>query len=58
MELQGSFVENPIHGIGLLHLLQSQCCSGDLEAAILEDLFPSEYRMWVREWKLHVYDVP
>ena len=74
MELQESFVEYPIHVVGLMHLLTSQCCICDLEAALLEDLvqavnfykqdllnavmFPSEYCMWVRKWELYVYDVP
>ncbi len=37
-ELQERFLENSPHAIGLLHLLPSQCCSGEVEAEIPEVL--------------------
>ena len=74
VELLERFIEKSIHGIGLLHLLPSQCCSYDLEATIPDDLvrpvnfykhdlphavmIPSEYQMLVSKWKLHVHGVP
>ena len=69
VELLERFVESQIHGVGLLHLLPSQCCSCDLKLLSLKNwfrqsiftnkinptvMFPSEYCMWVRKWKLHV----
>ena len=63
-ELQERFVESPIHGIGLLQLLPSQCCTADhgsIPADLLQAvefykhdlphavMFSTEYRMWVRK---------
>lgn len=66
-ELKGRFVDNPMHGIGLLDLIPGKCSSVEVEAEIPLKLaqavqfyesdlphslmFPTEYRMWVRKWK-------
>ena len=36
-DLQDRFIENPLHGVGLLHLLPTECCSNN---AVLEDNVP------------------
>lgn len=66
-DLQDRFIENPFHGVGLLYLLPTECCSNNPEdnvpKALLQAvhfykddlphavMFPTEYRMWIRTWK-------
>ena len=66
-ELQERFVEDPIHGIGLLHLLPTELCKLELEDEVPAELaltvdfyesdlphsvmFTTEYQMWMRKWK-------
>lgn len=66
-ELQDRFLDISFHGIGLLHLSPSKCCSSDAEVqvpAVLSQavdfyasdlphavMFPVEYSMWVRKWQ-------
>ena len=73
-ELKQRFLDNPPHGIGLLHLLPSQCRveTNDIEIpevlaqavdSYRHDLahavmFPTKYRMWVRKCKQHSSESP
>ena len=66
-ELNTRFLDNPARGIGLLHLLPSECCKQEVDDEIPPELaqavdfyrsdlphsvvFPVEYRMWRRKWK-------
>lgn len=66
-ELKGRFLDSSPHGVGLLHLLPSQCCGSENEDEIPQVLsqavdfykvnmphpvmFPTEYHMWVKKWK-------
>ena len=67
LELKQRFIETPPHGIGLLHLLPSACreaSDANIPAVLCEAvafysedlphpvIFSTEYRMWVRKWKL------
>ena len=67
-ELQDRFTDNPSHASGLLYLLPSECISLEVEQDLPEELakavdfyqddlphslmFPTEYCMWIRKWKL------
>ena len=67
-EIEKRFVDNPVHGIGILNLLPSECCKHEDEHDIPLELaqavefyqsdllqpsaFPMEYRTRVRNWKL------
>ena len=67
-ELQDRFTDNPSHASGLLYFLPSECISLEAEQDLPEELakavdfcqddlphslmFPTEYRMWIRKWKL------
>ncbi len=73
-QLKGRFLDSSPHGIGLLHLLPSQCCSSENEDEIPQVLsqavdfykgdmphsvmFPTEYHMWVKRWKQDGSEVP
>ena len=73
-QLKERFLDSPLHGLGLLHLLPNQCQSTVDEAKIPDDLlkavdfynsdlphpvlFPSEYRNWVRKWKRQYTNLP
>ena len=66
-ELQERFMEDPIHGIGLLHLLPAELCKLEVEDDVPAELalavdfyesdlphsvmFTMEYRMCMRKWK-------
>ena len=66
-EIEKRFVDNPMHGIGILNLLPSECCKHEVEYDIPAELtqavefynddlpqpsaFPMEYRTWLRNWK-------
>ena len=66
-EIEKRFVDNPMHGIGILNLLPSECCKHEVEHDIPAELtqavefynddlpqpsaFPMEYRTWLRNWK-------
>ena len=73
LELEERFPENSSHVHGLLYLLPSDCVSSNLEGCALEltqavdfykddlphhQMFPTEYRMWVRKWKQCSTEVP
>ena len=73
-EIEKRFTDNPVHGIGILSLLPSECCKhevGDnipLELAQAVDfyqgdlpqpsVFSMEYRAWVRAWKNDTNEFP
>ena len=73
-ELEQRFIQTPVHGINLLQLLPSECCKQQPDVPIPKEIFeavcfyeqdlpsvamfPTEYRMWVRKWKMDDCVVP